>query len=186
MSGLVVIGGSAGSLEVVCYLISGLREGFDIPILIVLHRGRDADSSLLGVLASRTALQVKEVEDKEVILAGTIYVAPADYHVLVEKEGTFSLDCSEKVRYSRPSIDVTFQTVARAFGAGGVAVLLSGANEDGIDGLRDIVSAGGLAVVQDPTEATVPFLPHTAIEAGLADYVLRREDMLELLNTIGA
>lgn len=185
MSGLVVIGGSAGSLEVILYLLSGLRPGFDMPVIIVVHRGRDTDSTLLQVLSSRTTLDVKEAEDKALILPGTVYLVPADYHLLVEKDGTFSLDSSEKVKYSRPSIDVTFQTVARAFGPGCIAILLSGANDDGIDGVRDIASSGGRVVVQDPGEATVPFLPRAAIQAGVTGEVLSREDILRLLNAAG-
>src|ERR1019366_6769016 len=125
---LVVIGGSAGSLQVILSFLAALPADFPLPVLIVLHRNGVFESNLEDLFASRTRAPVKEVEEKELIIPGTIYVCPADYHVLLEKDHSFSLDFSERVHFSRPSIDVTFRSAADSFGEELVALLLSGGN----------------------------------------------------------
>lgn len=178
----VLIGGSAGSLQVILYILSHLRPDFTIPIIIVLHRKDDSGSSLTEVLNNRSRLKVKEAEDKEPIMQQMVYLAPANYHLLIEKEHTFSLDVSEKVNFSRPSIDVTFQTAAEAYGPGLIAILLSGANEDGTDGLRVIRKNNGVLITQDPKTAHIPIMPQHAIDHGLADYVLSANGITDFLN----
>ncbi|MDP4217210.1 MAG: chemotaxis protein CheB [Bacteroidota bacterium] len=174
---LIVIGGSAGSLHVMFDLLSGLRPGFPDAVLIVLHRNTQSDTGLEELMSAKTGLPCKEVEEKEPVLPGIIYLCPPDYHVLIEKQHTFSLDYSERVNFSRPSIDVTFKSAALAYGESLTAVLLSGANADGAGGLEFVKQQGGLTVVQDPSTAEVSFMPEYAIARVKIDLVLRAEDM---------
>jgi two-component system, chemotaxis family, protein-glutamate methylesterase/glutaminase len=178
----VVIGGSAGSLKIILDILSNLRRGFTIPVIIVLHRKSDSESALTEVISNCTRLKVKEAEDKEPILQGMVYLAPANYHLLIEKEHIFSLDMSEKVNYSRPSIDVTFQTAAEAYGSGLIGIILSGANNDGTAGLRVIRENKGTLIAQDPKTAYVPIMPQSAIDHGLADYILPANGIADFLN----
>lgn len=160
---LVVIGGSAGSLEVVLSIVGALPPLPHAAVVVVVHRKQSADSVLTGLLAARTNLPVKEVEDKDELLPGTIFLAPPDYHLLLENRQQFSLDDSEKVHHSRPSIDVTFESAAQAFGADTIGILLSGANADGAEGLLRIREYGGATLVQDPSTAEVYYMPQQAI-----------------------
>ena len=160
---LLAIGGSAGSLEVILSLLPALQNEKELAIILVLHR-RNGESLLTHLLSERTSWRVKEAEEKEAILPGTIYIAPADYHLLVERDKTFSLDYSEKINYSRPSIDATFETVADTYGSNAIALLLSGANTDGAAGLQKIKAAGGYVIVQDPADAVVAYMPQYAID----------------------
>jgi len=169
---LIVIGGSAGSLQIILNFLAAIPRDFPLPILIVLHRNGVFESNLEELFASRTKAPVKEVEEKELIMPGTIYICPADYHVLLEKDRTFSLDYSERVHFSRPSIDVTFRSAADAFGEELVALLLSGGNADGVDGLQYIKTRGGVAVVQDPATAEVPYMPQQAVTRGEIDFIV--------------
>lgn len=162
---VVVIGGSAGSLDIVIRIIGKLSREIDAAIILVMHRKSTSDSGLVDLLAARTKMQVKEAEEKEQIQNSVIYVAPADYHLLIEKDCTFSLDYSEKVHYSRPSIDVTFETAAEALGPSVASLLLSGANQDGVYGLHRISECGGAVAVQDPSTADVPYMPQQAINS---------------------
>ncbi len=164
--GIVLIGGSAGSLQVLLRALPQLPAALPLPIVVVLHRRADSNSSLESVLQAHSSLPVKEAEDKEAIRAGKIYVAPSDYHLLVERSKTFSLDFSEKVNFSRPSIDVTFESAADIFGYRTVGILLSGANADGASGMRTINKHSGLTAVQDPGTAIAPYMPQKALEAG--------------------
>src|SRR3982750_938634 len=129
-----IIGGSSGSFDVLLHLLSHLQPLGKTAIIIVLHRKNAYDTALTDVLSYRTAIEIKEAEEKEPLLPGTIYLAPADYHLLIEKDYTFSLDASERINYSRPSIDVCFETAAEAFGQKLVGILLSGSNIDGTNG----------------------------------------------------
>lgn len=169
---VVVMGGSAGSLEIILKMASILQTPVSASFIIVLHRRNDAESILAELIAARTSLAVKEVEDKDAIFPGTIYVAPADYHLLIEDPVTFSLDYSEKVHYSRPAIDVTFESVAEVFGASALGVLLSGANSDGAEGLYALHRAGGFTIVQDPTSAEVEYMPQSAVDLFTPDAIV--------------
>ena len=128
---IVLIGGSAGSLSRVLRLLPHITKELNITVVLIFHRKEAEDSTLKDILTYKSELNVKEVEDKDPILKHHIYIAPADYHLLLEKDLTFSLDISEKVNFSRPSIDVTFETAADAFGDSIIGLLLSGANADG-------------------------------------------------------
>ncbi len=161
---IVVVGASWGGLHALSVLVGGLPRHFTVPLVLVQHRSRDVHSLLGDLLQDHTALPVLEIEDKQPIAPGQIYLAPADYHLLIE-ENHFALTVDEPVRFSRPSIDVTFASAADSFGPRTVGVALTGANEDGAAGLRRIVDRGGRAVVQDPATAEVRTMPAAAIRA---------------------
>jgi two-component system, chemotaxis family, protein-glutamate methylesterase/glutaminase len=145
-------------------LLGSLPQEFPIPIVVVQHRSKDSDRLLVQLLQDATGLKVCEIEDKDVMCAGTVHVAPADYHVLVES-GYLSLTLEEPVRFSRPSIDVTFTSAADAYGSATIGVILTGANEDGASGLADIVKRGGCALIQDPKTAEIRIMPEAALRA---------------------
>lgn len=161
---IVLVGTSWGGLSALRELIAGLPEDFALPLVAVQHRHRESDHMLAGLLQDRTALRVCEVEDKAPIEPRNIYIAPPDYHLLVE-EGYFSLSTDEPVRFSRPSIDVTFESAADAYGPHVVGVILTGANADGSMGLQRIHERGGLTFVQRPETAESPAMPAAAARA---------------------
>lgn len=166
MSGasIVVVGASWGGLAALSCLIGGMPSDFQLPIVIVQHRSRHADNILAGLLQDTTLLRVIDVEDKEPLLPRSVYIAPANYHMLVE-HGHLSLTTDPLVRFSRPSIDVTFLSAADTYLRSAIGVILTGANDDGARGLRHIVDRGGRAVVQDPATAESPVMPHAAQRA---------------------
>jgi two-component system, chemotaxis family, protein-glutamate methylesterase/glutaminase len=161
---IVAMGTSWGGLSALSKLLGSLPEEFSIPIVVVQHRSKDSDRLLVQLLQDATGLKVCEIEDKDVLCAGTVHVAPADYHVLVES-GYLSLTLEEPVRFSRPSIDVMFTSAADAYGPATIGVILTGANEDGAIGLADIVKRGGRALVQDPKTAEIKIMPEAALKA---------------------
>jgi two-component system chemotaxis response regulator CheB len=161
---IVALGTSWGGLSAMRRLLGGLPADFPIPIIVVQHRSKDSDRLLSQLLQDSTDLKVCEIEDKDALAPGTVHVAPANYHVLVES-GYTSLTIEEPVRFSRPSIDVTFESAADTYGAAAIGVVLTGANEDGARGLARIVNRGGRALVQDPKTAEIPAMPEAAIRA---------------------
>jgi two-component system chemotaxis response regulator CheB len=161
---IVVIGTSWGGLNALRTIAGALPATFALPVVLVQHRHKDSGGMLGSLLESWSALPVTEVEDKQPITPGHLYVAPPDYHLLVEA-GYFSLSTEEPVRFSRPSIDVTFESAADSYGARTVGVVLTGANEDGARGLKRIVEAGGYAIVQDPASAEMPIMPEAALRS---------------------
>ncbi|WP_128547028.1 chemotaxis protein CheB [Larkinella soli] len=180
----VVIGGSAGSIDVLMKLLPALRPDLSFSLLIVLHRRHSGESSLANLLSVKTVMPVREVEDKDPILPGQVYLAPADYHLLIEKNQYFSLDFSEKVNFSRPSLDVTFESAADAWGPEMVGILLSGANADGSDGLRAVKKAGGVIIAQKPETAQSAFMPQQAILSTPIDHVFDVVEIAEYINSI--
>ena len=160
---IIVVGTSWGGLSALHELIAGLPRGFDIPIVAVQHRHRQSGQMLTTLLQDRTPLNICEVEDKAPIVAGNVYVAPPDYHLLIEP-GYFSLSTDEPVRSSRPSIDVTFVSAADTYGDRSVGVVLTGANSDGSRGLKRIFDRGGLTFVQQPETAESPTMPAAALQ----------------------
>jgi len=181
---LLIIGGSAGSIEIIMNLMPLLRPDLSFPVVIVLHRRSGPDNILTELLASKTKLKVKEAEEKDPLLPGNIYLAPADYHLLIEKDRTLSLDFSEKVNYSRPSIDVTFETAAEACGSSVTCILLSGASSDGTEGLKIVKRYGGKAVVQDPLTAEVAYMPEQAIAGVDVDQIIHTADIAGFVNNL--
>jgi two-component system chemotaxis response regulator CheB len=180
----LVIGGSAGSLDVLLKVLPVLDETLTFPIIIVIHRKHGSDSLLPDLLSSKTRLRVKEVEEKEPICAGTIYIAPSDYHLLIEQDQTFSFDYSEKINYSRPAIDVTFQTAAEVYRTKLACLLLSGSNSDGVSGLKTVKIWGGLALIQDPDSAQVSYMPAQAKLHVKIDEILSIENIGEFINSL--
>lgn len=178
---LCVIGGSAGSLQVLLRILPALKTSDCCAVIIVLHRPAEDEGQLTALLDLKTNWQVKEAEDKDSILPNIIYLAPGGYHLLVEKDRTLALDSSEKINYSRPSIDPTFETAAEAFGPDLRCLLISGANADGVKGLMVAAAHRAVIAIQDPAEAQVGFMPASALRmlpdslvlstAQMADYV---------------
>lgn len=161
---IVAMGTSWGGLSAMMKLLGGLPADFPIPIVVVQHRSKDSDRLLVQLLQDATPLHVCEVEDKDLLLAGSVHVAPANYHVLIE-EGYLSLTTEEPVRYSRPSIDVMFSSAADTYRSETIGVVLTGANEDGSSGLAYIAKRGGRALIQDPKTAEIPIMPDAAVKA---------------------
>ena len=161
---IVAVGTSWGGLLAMSRLLSELPAEFPIPIVIVQHRGKDSDRLLSQLLQDSTPLTVCEVEDKDLLEPGKVHVAPADYHVMIER-GYLSLTVEEPVRYSRPSIDVMFTSAGDTYGKEAIGVVLTGANEDGARGLAHIVRRGGKALIQSPKTAEIPIMPQAAVRA---------------------
>lgn len=158
----VVIGASAGAIDALSRILPALPADFSAPILVVVHVPADR-SELQGLFRPKCRIKVKDAEDKEPILPGTVYFAPPDYHLLVEADRTIALSVDDPVLYSRPSIDVLFESAADSYGSGLIGVILTGANEDGAKGLRAIEAAGGVVLVQAPSEAFARAMPEAAL-----------------------
>lgn len=183
---VLIIGGSAGSLEVLIQLLPRLAQIPTFAIIMVLHRKSAEDNTLEELIGFKTIIPVMEVEDKTPLEPGFIYIAPSDYHLLFENNHTLSLDTSEKINYSRPSIDVSFESAAAVYGKSLAAVLLSGANSDGTKGLLAIQQAGGTTVVQQPESAQMSFMPQSAILASKPDHVLDVEGIFQFISAINS
>ncbi|KAM3100569.1 chemotaxis protein CheB [Phormidesmis sp. 146-35] len=168
---LVVIGTSLGGLSALKKVIPEIPESFTVPIAIVQHRHPDSDRSLSQLLQRYSALPICDVEDKEEILPGHIYIAPPDYHLLIEP-GNFALSVDDPVSFARPSIDVLFESAAEVYRHQVIGMLLTGANHDGAKGLATIKAQGGVTIVQDPKTAESPTMPESAIAATSIDQVL--------------
>ena len=168
---LIVIGTSWGGLQAIEILLSGLPKDFPLAIAIAQHRQRNAGDLLCDLLQRHSVLPVLEVEDKVAIAPGYVYLAPADYHLLVEP-GNFALSIEAPVMYSRPSIDLLFESAADAYTDRAIGVILTGANKDGSQGLATLKRRGGLAIVQEPSEAESSSMPTAAIAATQVDYIL--------------
>ena len=183
MAEIAVIGTSWGGLAALHQILGALPSSFHLPIVVVQHRHKDSGQLLPRVLQDDTRLNVCEVEDKTPIVGGSIYIAPANYHVLVER-GHLSLSTEEPVAFSRPSIDVTFISAADAYREGAVGVVLTGANSDGARGLKRIADRGGLAVVQRPDTAESPVMPAAAERLVPTARVLTLAAIAELLASL--
>jgi two-component system chemotaxis response regulator CheB len=181
---VVIIGGSAGSLQALLQILPFIEKPVSFAIVIVVHRKNSDEQTLEDLIALKSKIKVKEVEDKVKLEAGFIYIAPSNYHLLFEKEETLSLDTSEKINYSRPSIDVSFESAAEIYGQNLVGILLSGSNSDGTVGSRAIQATGGISVVQNPLSADMPFMPNNAILHTAPDFVLTTEEILEFIKGI--
>jgi two-component system, chemotaxis family, protein-glutamate methylesterase/glutaminase len=181
----VVAGVSAGGGAALRCLLAMLEPGFALGLVIVQHLHPLQDDYFIERLGGICRLPVKEAEEKEGLKDGMIYLAPANYHLLIEADKTFSLCAGEKVNFSRPSIDVLFETAAEAYGAGLIGVILTGASRDGAAGLRRIKEKGGLAVVQDPRTAEYPAMPRAALEGTAVDHVGSIEQIGRLLSDLG-
>jgi two-component system chemotaxis response regulator CheB len=181
---LLVIGGSAGSLEIILKALVELQANIPFAIIIVLHRKPNSDSTLIDLLSSKTVLPVIEANEKEQILPGHIYVAPADYHLLIESDRTLSLDYSEKINYSRPCIDITFQTAAETYRNALACLLLSGASADGVEGLELVKAMDGITAVQNPDTAEVSYMPQKALDKIKVDFIVENEQVSNFINIL--
>lgn len=182
----VVIGASAGAVQALLKLLPALPIHYPLPILVVVHVPSDRANMLVPLLRDKCGMAVQEAEDKEPLGPGVIYFAPSDYHLLVETNGHLALSWDEAVNYSRPSIDVLFESAADAFGPGLVGVILTGANHDGAAGLRAIIDAGGQGVIEDPAEAYAQAMPMAAIEACPTAKILNLDGIASYLSNLGA
>lgn len=176
---IITIGGSAGSIAVLSRILDALPDYVQTPVVIVLHRLRNVQSEMGRLLTSKR--RIIEPEDKEAVKARNIYLAPQNYHLMLEADKTFMLDYSELVNYSRPSIDMTFSSVAEVYGDRALAILLSGANKDGAIGMRDIIAAGGTGIVQDPATAAFVAMPQAALEMSKGIHALSVEDIIKFI-----
>jgi two-component system chemotaxis response regulator CheB len=168
---IVGIGTSLGGFNALRVLFAGLPRTFPLPIAVVQHRRADSDDTLRRLLQQESALPVNDVKDKEVILPGRIYLAPANYHLLID-QGTFALSTEAPVHYARPSIDLLFESAADTYGKRAIGVVLTGASRDGAQGAAAIKARGGLVVVQQPETAESRVMPEAAIAATEVDEVL--------------
>lgn len=191
----IVIGASLGGLHALEVLLAGLPKNFTVPVAIAQHRHKNSDGSLSAVLQGQCALPITEVEDKDTIMPGRVYLAPADYHLLVEegqtkwdRQGeyrtsvpTLSLSTDAPVLYARPSIDVLFESAADAYGKKVIGVILTGASNDGSQGLAKIKANGGLTIVQEPSTASCATMPKAAIASVAVDWILPLNEIAPLI-----
>lgn len=182
--GAIVVGASWGGIDALKRLFSGLSSAFEWPILVVLHQERNARGGVIEVLNEASVLPVVEAEEKQLIVPGVVYVAPANYHLLVETDGSLSLCISPKVNYCRPSIDVLFESAAEVYGDQLVGVVLTGANSDGARGAKYIKEKGGQVVVQCPDEAEMPAMPEAVLKATEVDFVLELKLIAKTLSEL--
>ncbi|WP_413999230.1 chemotaxis protein CheB [Flavobacterium sp. W1B] len=179
---MIIIGGSAGSFNTILSILKGLDKRVCVPIVIVLHRLKNSESSFEEILQNNTHYIVKEVEDKEIIKNGIIYTAPSNYHLLLEENRTFSLDVSELVNYSRPSIDVTFESFSTVLKEKCCGILLSGSNNDGAEGLKFIAENNGISIIQDLEEAEFDMMPKAAKNLYKYHKELNTTNIINILN----
>jgi two-component system chemotaxis response regulator CheB len=180
----IVVGASAGGVEALSALLPALPAGLAAPVFVVLHLPRERPSLLVEIFQPKCALPIHEAEDKEPVEAGTVYFAPPDYHLLVDDGPRIALSTDAAVHYSRPSIDVLFESAADRFGARLLAIVLTGANEDGAAGAAAVRRAGGITLVQQPDGAQSPLMPQAALRLADPTYVLALPAMAALLGTL--
>jgi two-component system chemotaxis response regulator CheB len=181
---LIVIGTSAGGIGALKALLGSLPASFPLPLLVVQHIAAAPDNGLARLLDGACALTVKEAEEREAIAPGVVYLAPPNYHLLVERDGTLALSTEAPVCYARPSIDLLFESAARAFGPGVIGAVLTGGNHDGSAGLKIIQDKGGTVIVQDPQDAEADSMPRAALAAVRADFVVSLQCLGELFQRL--
>ena len=177
----IVIGVSSGGMSALKIIFSALPANFALPIIVVQHVGPRSDGKWIDLLNAKSLLTIKEADEKETVEKGTIYFAPSNYHLLIEKDKTFSLSVEERVNFARPSIDVLFESAAEAYKTALIGVILTGANHDGAQGLKLIKEFGGLAIVQNPETAETGYMPRAAIAAVAPDFIGSLIDIAQYL-----
>jgi two-component system chemotaxis response regulator CheB len=180
-SEILLLGGSAGSFKLLFHIVKILPSSLNKVVIIVMHRKKNFQSSIEKLFAQNSNMPIREICDKDKISKNIIYIAPANYHTLIEKEHSFALDVSDALWYSKPSIDVTFESAAEIYNDRCTAILFSGANEDGAQGLLKLRKAGSLTIAQHPGDAEMPEMPNKAISINATDYVLKSNDIFVLL-----
>lgn len=181
---VIVMGASAGGMDVFSQIFSSLRENFQIPVLVVQHVHRSQSDFYIQRLNRVSPLTIKEAEDKETICPGFVYFSPPDYHLLIDDGATLSLSVDERVQYSRPSIDVLFNSAVEVFNHQTVGVLFTGANQDGAEGMCAIQKNNGLTIIQDPETARHPVMPQSALNLCDMDFIFTVDEIIDLLNEI--
>jgi len=177
----IVIGVSSGGMTALKFIFSVLPAGFNLPIIIVQHINAHSDNEWIKLLNNKSNLTIKEADEKEKIENGNVYIAPANYHLLIESDKTFSLTIDEYVNFARPSIDVLFESAADAYKDKLIGIVLTGSNNDGTKGVKRIKELGGTAIIQDPETAESSIMPASAIAAIEPDYILSLEKIVQLL-----
>ena len=180
----VVIGGSAGSFQGVVKILSQLPKGFPLPIIMALHRLKHVRNGFVEALSIKSVVQVTEPHDKETIKKGSVYLAPANYHMSVELGNNFALSTEEMVNNSRPAIDITLSSCAFVYKEKLLGILLSGANRDGALGMKHIHERGGTTIVQEPTECMIDTMPKAALSVTKIDHVMRIDEIVETLKEL--
>ena len=180
---VILIGGSAGSFTPIFNIIRSLPKDYDHAIVVVIHRGKNNFSDIENLFNDNCRISVSEITDKDKITAGKVYIAPANYHTLIEKNKTFALDVSEPVWYSKPSIDVTLDSAANIYGDKCAAVLFSGANQDGAEGLLKLRKRGALTIIQDPKDAEMSAMPQAAVDVDAGEFILKTNQILNLMRS---
>jgi two-component system chemotaxis response regulator CheB len=179
----IVIGVSSGGINAMKIMFSLLPEDFKMPIIIVQHISPRSDSKWINLLNDKSNLHIKEADEKEKIEQGKIYIAPPNYHLMIERNKTFSLTIDERVNFARPSIDVLFESAAEAYKSKLIGIVLTGSNNDGAKGMKRIKEYGGLSIVQDPATAESSYMPASVIAAMQVDHVLPLAGIVNLLTT---
>jgi len=182
-SDILLLGGSAGSFKLLFHIVKILPPKLNKAVVVAMHRKKNYLSEVEKLFAESASMRTIEINDKDKIKKNTIYIVPANYHTLIEKDYSFALDVSEALWFSKPSIDVTFDSAADAYFDKCTAILFSGANQDGAEGLLKLKSAGSLTIAQHPQDAVMPEMPQAAIDINAANYVLRTEEIYELLRS---
>ena len=177
----IVIGVSAGGMNALKFIFSVLPSGFSIPIILVQHVSARSDNEWIKLLNDKSNLTIREADEKEKIETGNVYIAPANYHLMIENDKTFSLTIDEYVNFARPSIDVLFESAAEAYKDKLIGIVLTGSNSDGTNGIMRIMECGGLAIIQDPKTAESSTMPASAIAAIQPDYILSLKKIVQLL-----
>lgn len=180
----VVVGVSSGGVQALSHLLGALPAGFPLPILIVQHIGAEAGDGLARLLDLHCRVRVKEADEQDELAPGTVYLAPPNYHLMVESDGRLALSADAPVSFARPSVDVLFESAAEVFGPALIGVVLTGANHDGSRGLARIRQRGGLAIVQDPAEAEAEQMPAAALAATAVDHVATLAGIAALLSSL--
>ncbi|MFC5271196.1 chemotaxis protein CheB [Adhaeribacter terreus] len=181
----IVIGTSAGGLLALTTLLEALPADFPLPIIVVQHRSKDERNLLEELLSQKCKIAIKQADEKEKIEKGVVYFAPPDYHLLIERDQTFSLSYDTKVNYSRPAIDILFETAAFVYKQHLLAIILTGANADGANGIKTIRKTGGTTIAQNPASAQFPAMPQAAIDTGCIDKILELTEIKDLLIGLG-
>ena len=182
--GAIVIGGSAGSFQPVAKILTEISANFNIPIILCLHRLKHVRHGFVEALTTKSSKKIVEPDDKDKIKPGLVYLAPSNYHLIVETNRSFALSTEEMLNNSRPAIDIAFSSAAQTYRSRLIGVLLSGANRDGAQGMVDVKRYGGVTLAQDPDECAINVMPKSAIKLGVVDHVKTVNEIIDFLKSI--
>lgn len=180
----IVIGGSAGSFQIITAIIESIPEGFNMSVFLALHRLKHIRKGFLEALSIKSKLPICEPHDKEIYIPGKIYLAPANYHMYVEPANNIALSTEPTVNHSRPSIDLTFKSAAYSLGEKLIGIILSGANRDGAEGIRAIKQNGGMTIIQEPDDCQVRTMPAAALEKAPDSKIMTSEEIVNFIKNL--